>query len=337
MSSPFEGISDDRTAVIIVNFNGGSLLLNCIRSVCHQSRRPDRVIVVDNASTDGSAAVAESSFPDVEFLLLDRNIGFAAANNHAAILAEDCQWIALLNPDAYVSPDWLERMLAAAGAYPEAGAFGCRVYRSDDPSLLDGMGDVYHISGRVWRSGHGRTLPQNSAGPSEIFSPCAAAALYRREAFLSVDGFDEAFFCYLEDIDLGFRLRLAGYRCMLVPDAVAYHAGSVMTGGQHGDFAVYHGHRNLVWAYVKNMPGALFWLFLPIHLLLNLVSAVWFSLQGKGGIILKAKRDALIGIPGMLIKRRRIQKGRVASVADIWRVLDKRLLPLGSKIREMSL
>jgi len=114
---------------------------------------------------------------------------------------------------------------------------------------------------------------------------------------------------------------------MYVPDAVVHHVGSASTGGQHSDFSIYHGHRNMVWAYVKNMPGALFWLLLPLHVLLNLVAVAWFTFRGKGRVILHAKRDAIKGLPRMWAKRREIQTVRVASVWDIWRVLDKRLFP----------
>jgi GT2 family glycosyltransferase len=138
---------------------------------------------------------------------------------------------------------------------------------------------------------------------------------------LEVGGFDEDYFCYVEDVDLGFRLRLTGHKAMYVPDAVVYHVGSGTTGGQHSDFAVYHGHRNVVWTFVKNMPGVLFWLMLPLHVLMNLVSILWFALQGRGGVILRAKRDALLGLPTMWRKRQCIQKTRVASIGEIWRQL----------------
>jgi GT2 family glycosyltransferase len=114
-----------------------------------------------------------------------------------------------------------------------------------------------------------------------------------------VGGFDEDFFCYFEDVDLGFRLRLAGYRCLLVPDAVACHAGSAATRGWHNNFTIYHGHRNLVWANVKNMPAVLFRLLLPLHIIMNIAAIVLFSIRGKGRVILRAKYDTLRGIPRM--------------------------------------
>jgi GT2 family glycosyltransferase len=183
------------------------------------------------------------------------------------------------------------------------------------------------MSGLVWRERHGARQQAGDLVPQKIFSPCAAAALYRRQALVDVGGFDEDYFCYVEDVDLGFRLRLAGHKAMYVPDAVVHHVGSATTGGQHSDFSVYHGHRNLVWTFVKNMPGVLFWLLLPLHLMMNAMMLVWFIARGQGQVILRAKRDAIKGLPKAWLKRRQIQERRVASIKDIWRALDKRVLP----------
>jgi GT2 family glycosyltransferase len=113
-----------------------------------------------------------------------------------------------------------------------------------------------------------------------------------------------------------------------VPEAIVHHVGSATTGGQHSDFAVYHGHRNLVWAYIKNMPGVLFWALLPLHVVMNLSAIVLFALRGQPRIILKAKWDAIKGVPRAWRKRKEIQAKRVATIGDIWRVLNKSLLPI---------
>ncbi len=321
-----------KVAVIIVNWNGGRFLEGCLVSLMRQTQIPGEIILVDNASTDGSLEIARR-FPAVRVIVLAQNTGFARGNNLAiAAASAESEWIALLNPDAFAAPRWLETLLMAAEANPEFDVFGSKLVNAADPVVLDGAGDVYHVSGRVWRTAHSVPMTSSSETECEIFSPCAAAALYRRSAFEEVGGFDEDFFCYVEDVDLGFRLRLAGYRCLYVPQSVAHHVGSGTTGGQHSDFSVYHGHRNLVWTFVKNMPGVLFWLLLPLHVALNLASIVWFALRGQGGVILRAKRDALLGLPKMWRKRRQVQKTRVASIGDIWRVLDKRLLPMRRKI-----
>jgi GT2 family glycosyltransferase len=232
----------------------------------------------------------------------------------------------MLNPDAFPEADWLLRLVNASRAHPHIAAFGSRQMVNGLSAVLDGIGDVYHISGRVWRNGHGRMEFVADHTAAKIFSPCAGAALYRRDALVKVGGFDEDYFCYIEDIDLGFRLQLAGYACLYVPDAVVHHVGSASSGGQHSNFSVYHGHRNLVWTFVKNMPGVLFWLLLPIHLLLNLGTLIWFTGYGQGGVICRAKWDAIRGLPKMWTKRKQIQTQRIATPLEIWRLLDKRLL-----------
>ena len=251
---------------------------------------------------------------------MDHNLGFAAANNLAARRAGEVEWLALLNPDAFPEPDWLERLLTASQAHPECASFGARMVDAGDPGRLDGTGDVYHVSGLAWRRDHGRSIASGTSEADEIFAPCAAAAFYRRAAFLEAGGFDEDYFCYFEDVDLGFRLRLLGYGCRYVPDAVVRHVGSAVTG-RHSPFSLYYGHRNLVWTWCKNMPVPLFWLYLPQHLLLNLGSVVWFALRGRGGVVLRAKWDAMRGLPRVWWQRQRIQKQRRVNGNDIRRAM----------------
>lgn len=309
--------------VIVVNWNGGELLTQCLRALAGQSLPPARILVVDNGSTDGSAELAEA-IPGVTLRKTGENLGFAAANNRA-FQECDTEFVALLNPDALPEPDWLASLVAAAQAYPDAAAFGSRQMKQGAPDTLDGVGDVYHFSGAVWRDRNGRVQREVDRVAKEIFCACAAAVLYRREALLDVGGFDEDFFCYVEDVDLGFRLRLAGYSCRYVPEAVVHHVGSACTGGQNSDFSVYHGHRNLIWAFIKNMPGLLFWALLPAHVLLNLAAIGHFVKHGRGRLILRSKWDAIGGVAKMWRKRRALQASRRARIGDIWRVMDKRL------------
>jgi len=285
---------------------------------------------MDNGSDDDSLKYVPND-ERFEIHLLGNNLGFAAANNRALSLCET-EYVALLNPDAFVLPDWLECLMEAVERYPQIAAFASLQLFNDNPNIIDGVGDSYHASGLVWRDKHGATLQESDKLDQPIFAPCAAAALYRRQALDDVGGFDEDFFCYVEDVDLGFRLRLAGHDAMLVGSAVVHHVGSATTGGQHSDFCVYHGHRNLVWTFIKNMPGILFWLFLPLHLLLNLATIGYFGMKGQGRIILKAKFDAITGTPKMWQKRKVIQSKRIAPIRDIWCALDKgfgRLSPNG--------
>lgn len=317
-----------KVTVIIVNWNGQQFIEKCLDALMTQTVKPHEIILVDNASSDSSFNIVRS-FPRVRLMAQNQNVGFARGNNLAIKAAStESTWIALLNPDAYADPRWLETMLLAAESHPEFDVFCSKLVNAADPSELDGNGDAYHLSGRVWRMGHGTPAPTSMEHVREVFSPCAAAALYRRRTLHELSGFDEDYFCYVEDVDLGFRLRLAGYRCLYVPQSVAHHVGSGTTGEQHSDFALYHGHRNLVWTFVKNMPGTLFWLLLPLHVMMNLASIIWFCLHGKGTVILRAKRDALFNLPRMWRKRQHIQKTRVASVLEIWKQLDKRLMTI---------
>lgn len=312
--------------VIVVNFNAKDTLPRCLEALRAQSLQAERVIVIDNASTDGSIESVRELFPAYEYVCLPENTGFAAANNRA-IERCDSEFVALLNPDAFPEPAWLEELVKAARQNPNAASFGSCQLMADDTDVLDGIEDVCHISGLVWRGGHGRSRNGDDNSAKEIFSPCAAAALYRRQAIQSVGAFDEDFFCYVEDVDLGFRLRLSGWKSWYVPTAVVRHVGSATTGGRHSRFAVYHGHRNLVWMFVKNMPGYLFWLFLPLHLAMNLASIVWFIFRGQAATILKAKRDAIIGLRRAWQKRATVQGRRTLPATALLAMLNKTLIP----------
>ncbi|WP_374265683.1 glycosyltransferase [Zoogloea sp.] len=318
-------------SVVIVNWNGEKFLERCLSALLAQTVKPNEIILLDNSSSDRSREIARR-FPSVRLIEMGWNTGFAKGNNLAIRqVSAESEWIALINPDAFADRRWLECLLSSALKNSEFDVFGSKLVSAANSDVLDGAGDVCHVSGLIWRTAHGISASSIYEREREIFSPCAAAALYRRSALFEVDGFDEDFFCYAEDVDLGFRLRLAGYRCLYVPQSVVHHVGSGTTGGKNSNFSVYHGHRNLVWMFLKNMPGCLLWLFLPLHVVLNFISVLWFALRGQGGVILRAKRDAFLGVPNMWRKRKEIQRLRRASIGDIWRVLDKRFFPVKRK------
>ena len=173
----------------------------------------------------------------------------------------------------------------AAEREPAAAAFASQMLLASAPDSLDGAGDSYHVSGRAWRNGHRARRASWPPADVEVFAACAAAALYRRAAFDEVNGFDEHYFCYFEDVDLGFRLRLGGYRCLYVHAAVVRHVSSGLAG-YRSDFAVYHGERNMVWTFFKDMPGPLLWLYLPQHVVLNLAALLYYPWRGQGRVVL---------------------------------------------------
>lgn len=326
-SSCIKGVLLKNVAILIINWKSSSLLLDCLKCIFRQKSIAADVIILDNGGEDPIPEDYLKRFSSVLFHKSEKNVGFAAGNNLLLRMAAGYKWIALVNPDTFLEPSWLNNMLSAAKNNPRYSFFASHLVRANNPSKIDGDGDAMHVSGLAWRKNYGLAANQGAINPTEVFSPCAAAALYRRDVLEEVGGFDEDFFCYFEDIDLGFRLRLAGHRCLFVPDAVAYHVGYASTGGQQSDFVVYHGHRNLVWNYVKNMPGILFWLFLPLHIIFNFVTVVWFSIKGRSRIIFKSKYDALLGITRMWKKRHEIQKNRQTSIIKILKILNKNILP----------
>lgn len=312
-----------RAAVIIVNWNSGEHLKACLQALAAQTEAGFRALVVDNGSDDGSQAqVAAQGDARFALLQLDANTGFAHANNVGVRHCGDCEFVALLNPDAIPAPDWLAQLLRAAHEHPQAAAFGSHLVATEDRDLSDGTGDVYHFTGRAWRRDHRVPVRHSVSAAGEIFSPCAAAALYRRSAWDQAGGLDDDFFCYMEDVDLGFRMRLLGWRARHVPASVCYHAGSAVTG-RRSDFSTYYGQRNMVWTFVKNMPSWLFWLLLPAHLLLNLLAPLAFAARGQVRLVLRAKRDAVRQWRSVWRKRREVQSGRAVSPGAIWTALDK--------------
>ncbi len=307
-------------AVLIVNWNGGGLLSQCLESLAQQRRQPDHVIVVDNGSEDDSLARAAERLRKVELIRLDENVGFARANNVAARAARGFDTLALLNPDAVADPGWLEALMCAADREPTAAAFASQMRLASAPTYLDGAGDSYHVSGRAWRNGHRMPFADWAAAGDEVFAPCAAAALYRQAAFEEVGGFDEHYFCYFEDVDLGFRLRLRGYRCVYVPAAIVQHVSSALSG-YRSDFAVYHGERNAVWTFIKDMPGPLLLAYLPQHLALNMAALMYYPWRGQGRVVVRAKLDALRSLASVLRRRREVQRTRRVSAWTLRRAM----------------
>lgn len=281
-----------RLSVIIVNYNSGGRLARCLAHLARQTVRDFETIVVDNGSTDGSVERAQGGGFAVEYDLAGTNLGFAAANNRAAKRARG-EWLAFLNPDAYAEPDWLEQLLAGGERYPWAAAFGSTQLNADDPRKIDGAGDVFHVAGIAYRGAFG--WPVEKLPPEgECFSPCAAAAMYRRSDFERLGGFDERFFCYGEDVDLGFRLRLAGGRAVQLRDARVRHEGSGVAG-RHSAFTVYHGHRNRIWLARKNMPDAIYWGGMPFRAVGDVCVLARMALIGRLGPYLRALRDGYFG------------------------------------------
>jgi GT2 family glycosyltransferase len=293
------------------------MLGRCIAAILAQTDRDFEVVVVDNGSTDGAPDRLPAD-PRLRIRPMGENLGFAAANNRAIL---DCAapFIALVNQDAFLDPDWLAAMKPAATAQPAAVMLASLLLKADDPIVLDGAGDALFFAGVGWRGGIGRPAPADLAG-GEPFGVCAAAALYRTDALKAAGGFAESFGSYIEDVDLSFRLRLAGGAAAFVPEARALHVGSA-SGGRDPDRRTALELRNQVWTFVRCMPWPLFWLALPAMAAFNAAVAVRLAFRGRWSVARIAYGGALRALPRVWRERRAIQRARTASASSIARHL----------------
>ena len=288
-------------SILIVNFNGGDYLAKALDSISTQTRRDFELILIDNASTDGSIDNVDlNNFPSATVVKNSENLGFARANNMGAAAANG-RWLVLLNPDACADPDWLDKLAAAASMHPGYKVFTSAQLDMHAEDEMDGAGDAYLLFGIPWRGGFGHprdAMPQDGL----CFSGCGAGVMYDRALFRKLGGFDERFFCYCEDVDLGFRLQLMGEDCVFVSDAVIHHAGSGIAGAQ-SPFSIYHGTRNRIWTYFKNMPLIMLLLTLPVHIALSLYLLARSAFTRRFFPTLRGMRDGLAGLPRVLMSR----------------------------------
>jgi len=308
-------VSSAVATIVVVTFNSRRWLARQRAALEALTETRWRLVVLDNGSREDERPKAEMLPAGAVIIQCERNAGFAEGNNLAA-LDTDTPYLVFLNPDAFPQPAWLSSLIKAAEDHPRAGAVGSTQLRADT-ELYDGTGDVLHATGIAYRSSYGkRRLSPPPFG--ETFAACAAAMLVRREAFEAVGGFDGGFFCYMEDVDLCFRLRLAGWSVLQSPDAVVAHIGGGAPNTATG-FADFHGARNRFWTFVKCMPAALFWPLLPLHLIAS-IAAVAFALRrgphAWGGFL------AGLGSIGQAWRARRaVQATRHANSLDIARAL----------------
>ena len=305
-------------SVIVVTWNGRAVLGPCLEAVAAQRDAQTEVIVVDNASSDGTAEFVRERFPDVRLIVLPENRGFAGGNNAGAQVAQG-RFLAFLNNDTVAESTWLR---ALRQGIDEPGGFQLatsRIVYLHDTGIIDSAGDGLFRAGGAFKRYHGAPAERASIS-DEVFGVCGAACLIARAVFEELGGFDEDFFASHEDVDLSYRARLRGYRCRYVADAVVRHHGSA-TLGRVTPFAVFQGQRNLEWMYFKNTPVSLLLRTLPAHVAYNAAGAVHFARLGLLGAFLSAKAAAVGGAAHVWRKRRAIQRSRTVGAHDIDRQL----------------
>ncbi len=302
---------------VIVNYNGERFIQTCLDSILAQSRPPDEIILVDNASCDHSPLLVREHFPQVELILLDDNIGFPAACNRGIHEASG-DLIAILNNDVTLDPNWLESLLEHD--VEPWDFWASQILFAFDPEHIDSAGDGMAIVGAAYKIGHGDPANQHQQ-LREVFGPCAAAALYRRSMLQELEGFDPDFFLIYEDADLNMRARLQGYRCLYVPQARVFHHvnSSIQT---FSDRYVFFGHRNSEYVFWKNMPGPLLLLYLPERLIFDLLSFLFFLFKGRSSSFVRAKADFLRNLSKVIQKHRAVQQERKLSIGQFRKLLD---------------
>ncbi len=308
-----------KVSVIIVNWNGKKFLKNCLSSVFKQTYKNFEVLMVDNASKNDSVEFVKKNFPNVKVIQNNKNYGFAEGNNIGIRKAKG-KYIVLLNNDTIVDRNWLEELVKIADSNKRIGMIAPKTLYMN--GKIDTLGLMILKSGLAWDIKDKKDLKW-------LFCPSGVSALYKKEMLedIKLDGeyFDKDFFCYSEDLDLGFRARLNGWKCASAPKSVVHHIHGGSTGGI-SDFAVYYGHRNNIWTILKNYPirlllRHLFWI-VSAQLILVLV----YFIKGKPLLILKSKFSAIAGLPKMLKTRKVIQKNKIATNDEIKNLIYKKFI-----------
>ena len=331
-------MSKPLVSILILNWNGRSYLERCLASIQAQTCRQFEVVLVDNGSTDGSVELLRDEFadwlaaeelPHLRLVELVQNEGFSGGNI-AGLAASNpaSRYIATLNNDTWADPTWLENlMVELESQVGRWGAVAGPMLFANAPDIIASAGIEVRRDGLALDRSHGLALMDESE-PSEIFGPCAGAALYRRETLTEVGFFDPAFFAYLEDADLAWRLRLAGWRSLYVPRAKVWHEYSG-TGGQNSPFKNFQLGRNRLWVILKNWPTGLLWRHGWRIVAYDLAASAYTLLVKRQPDSLRGRLVALRPrhLKRLWRQRRGIQAGRIATLAELERWLMPSLGP----------
>lgn len=339
-------MSAPKVSLIVLNYNGGDFLEACLDSLAAQSCRDFELIVVDNASTDGSWEMIEAKREALGYQAIRNaeNLGYSEGNNVGIRVARG-EYVLVLNNDTVCEPTWLETLLKEGDARPDFDMFACQIRSFGQRDTLDTIGIIVYRDGMS--RGLGRLEPAaNYAEAREVFAPSGCAALYRRSALERVGAFPTEFFAYCEDMDLGMRIRLAGGRCWYVPEAVVYHHYSA-TAGKYSPLKAYLVERNHLWVRLRLFPLGML-LMSPLYTFWRYLLQAYGVLAKKGAsgqfasqapasgliaILLRAYGHTLFALPRLLAERRRIRRMRTVSSREVSTWFDR----FGISAQELAL
>ncbi len=286
-----------KLSVIIPNYNGKQYLEACVDSLFKQSVRSFEVIIVDDASTDDSAESLKEKYPEnaglplVRYLKHETNKGFAASVNDG-IVAVDSEYVLLLNNDTVADPGFVEAMWREIRRSGDIFSVSAKMLNMHEPSKMDDAGDYFCALGWAFSDARDKDASKYNRR-REVFSACGGAAIYRKDVLQKIGGFDEAHFAYLEDVDLGYRAKLQGYRNIYSPKAAVLHAGSGSSGSRYNDFKLRLTVRNQVYLLYKNMP---IWQWILNFILLLagwVIKFIFFAKKGMGKGYLSAFAEGI--------------------------------------------
>ena len=335
-------LNSSLVSVIVLNWNGERVVGRCLRSVQSQTYRPLEIIVVDNASTDGSVGLIRKEFPDVKLIRNDKNLGFGGGNN-VGFQASGGRYVMILNNDAWLDARCIEELKRSIEQDKDYGASASMIFLEGEKGLLDAAGISIFPDGLSIGRGRLETGDRYQQ-EEEVFFSSGCASLFRREMLDDIGGFDEDFFAYADDTDLGWRARLAGWRCIYSPRAIVYHEHSASSGA-YSPLKAFLVERNRLWVALKNFPFSLI-LLGQCYTFWRYLYQAYGAFVGKGAagrftkeysrvqlvrILLRVYGTVLIHLPSVLKKRAQVKK-RISN-RDIYRLLQK----YGMSTRDVAL
>lgn len=287
-----------KLSIVIPNYNGIEYLKECLKALEEQTLKDFEIIVVDNGSTDGSVSFLKEQ-ESIQLISFEKNQGFCKAVN-AGIEAAKGEFVILLNNDTKASPNYAEELVKAIEADDRLFSVNPMMLSMANQEVIDDAGDLYCALGWAFARGKGKAATRYEKGKN-IFASCGGASIYRKKVFQEIGLFDEAHFAYLEDLDVGYRALIHGYRNYYEPKAKILHAGSAASGSRYNTFKVDLSSANSVYVIGKNMPLLQFLLNLPLLLIGYTIKTLFFVRKGMGKNYI---RGVFRGV-GMIFKNRK--------------------------------
>ncbi len=309
-------------SIVITNWNGKDHIEECLTSLLKQSYKNYEVIFVDNGSTDGSVEFIKKKFPKIKLIQNKKNNGFAKANNQGFLISKG-NYIIFLNNDTKADKNWLNELVIAAEKYPEIGMFSSKMLFYNNPKIINSRGLKLFYDAKAVDDGF--NVLDSKEKVKDVFGPCGGASFFRKKLIEDIsfnnEFYDEDFFIYSEDLDVAFRSRLKGWKCLYIPTAIIYHKHNA-TAKKEPDLALYHYTKNKIFIIIKNYPLALLIKYSLVILLRQLISLIYYILKLRFSAV-KSRIVVIYYLPKMLRKRWKIQRTKRVSNKE----LKKWLLP----------